>query len=111
MNFSAQQTKQSLLKKGFKVDESHHHYLTYYYKGKMVARTRMSHNNQDVNDFLISQMRKQCQLTKNEFIDLINCPLDEKGYIESLKKSGIIEDEAKKDQTEINEKDKKKSKK
>src|SRR5262245_33867465 len=95
MTFSAKQTKQSLLSKGFRSEEGHHHFFTYYYKGKMVARTRMSHNNEDINDYLIAQMRKQCQLSKDEFIDLINCPLDENGYIASLKKSGVIKEDPK----------------
>jgi hypothetical protein len=90
MAFSANQTKQSLLKKGFKIDNRHHHYYTYYYEGKMVARTRLSHNDQEIHDGLISKMRRQCQISKEEFINLIKCPLDEKGYIEILKKQGII---------------------
>src|SRR5688572_101607 len=92
MTFSASQTKSSLLRKGFKIDERHHHYYTYYYKGKMVARTKLSHNDQDVNDWLISKMRRQCQITRSEFVDLINCPLDENGYVNILKRTGIIKE-------------------
>lgn len=99
MVFSATQTKQSLLKKGFKIDNTHHHYYIYYYDGKIVARTKLSHNDQEVNDSLISKMRKQCQISKNDFINLINCPLDEKGYIEILKKQGTIQ-EKKNDQAQ-----------
>jgi hypothetical protein len=35
-------------------------------------------------------MKRQCKLEKNEFIDLANCPLSATGYLEILKRNGII---------------------
>jgi hypothetical protein len=89
-SLSANKARQSLLRKGFKKFEGDHHHYTYTYKGKIVARTKLSHNDQDLNDHLISKMRKQCGLSKNQFFDLINCPLDEEGYIAALKEVGYI---------------------
>jgi len=37
---------------------------------------------------LISLMARQLHLTKNQFLDLIDCPLDEEGYRAILRKSG-----------------------
>jgi hypothetical protein len=87
----ANKTRKSLLKKGFVQLEGDHHWFLYYYQGKVVAKTKVSHNDQDIYDKLIGKMYKQCQMiNKNQFIDLVNCPLDEAQYVEILKGQGII---------------------
>lgn len=83
-------TRQALTKKGFKLKEGDHHYYLFYYKGKLVARTKVSHNDQEIGNKLISKMYRQCCLSKNEFLELVGCQLDEKGYIEALKANGTI---------------------
>ena len=82
--------EKALIKKGFVKVDTHHHYYTFIYEGKVVARTRMSHNNQEINNFLISAMSRQCQLIKEDFLNLINCPLSKEGYIKKLKDKGAI---------------------
>ena len=86
----ANKTRSALLKKGFKISEGDHHFYLYYYEGKVVAKTKVSHNDQDIGDGLISKMSKQCQVNKHQFFDLINCPLKEADYIEILKERGVI---------------------
>ncbi|MBW0179189.1 hypothetical protein [Sediminibacterium sp.] len=87
----SKKARQSLLKKGFRLSDGDHHFYLYYYNGKVVAKTKISHNDQEINDWLISKMHKQCQISKSDFFDLINCPLDEEGYIEILKNKGLLE--------------------
>ena len=89
-SLDANKTRQALVKKGFKKAEGDHHYYLYYYNGKVVAKTKVSHNDQDIGDGLISKMYKQCQISKGQFFDLINCPLEEAEYVEILKKQGFI---------------------
>jgi hypothetical protein len=83
--FKAKKVKLALLKKGFIEDDSHHHFYEYIIDGRLHARTRTSHNNQDIDDYLIGQMSRQCQLSKKQFIDLINCPLSKEEYAEILR--------------------------
>jgi predicted RNA binding protein YcfA (HicA-like mRNA interferase family) len=83
-------TRQALLKKGFKTKEGSHHFYLYYYEGKLVAKTMVSHNDQEIGNKLISKMYKQCCITKNEFLDLVGCQLDEQGYVKALKENGTI---------------------
>lgn len=90
-SLNANKTRQSLLKKGFKKYEGDHHFFLYFYDGKLVAKTKVSHNDQDIGDGLISKMYKQCKVSKNQFLDLINCPLDEAGYIDILKNQGLLQ--------------------
>lgn len=84
----------NLKKKGFidsptKSDD--HLYLEFFYKNKLYFYTKLSHNHQDLGDFLIKQMSVQCKLDKNEFTDLVNCPLSLEEYIKKLIEKGIIE--------------------
>jgi predicted RNA binding protein YcfA (HicA-like mRNA interferase family) len=89
-SLDAKKTQQSLLKKGFVKLEGDHHYYLFYHDGKLITKTKLSHNEQDIGDGLISKMYKQCQLNKNQFFDLINCPLDKDEYIELLKQKGFL---------------------
>lgn len=90
-SLDSSKTRQALLKKGFRKAEGDHHFYLYYYKGKVVAKTKMSHNDQDIGDHLISKMYKQCKISKREFFDLIECPLDEAGYVELLRQNGHLQ--------------------
>ena len=85
----------NLKKKGFtdSLDHSNaHKYLEFIHNGKMILYTKLSHGSKkDIDDFLIKQMSTQCKLSKQQFADLVNCPLSEEQYIEILKNIGEIE--------------------
>jgi hypothetical protein len=87
----AKTTFRNLKKKGFKDSNKDHKHMDFVYNGKLVLHTKLSHNNQDIEDYLIKQMSIQCQLDKSEFIDLAKCPLSKKEYIELLNKKGLLE--------------------
>lgn len=85
----------NLKKKGFEDSTDHsndHKYLEFFYEGKMILYTKLSHGSKkDLDNYLIKQMSSQCKLTKQQFADLVNCPLSEEAYIEILRKSGQLE--------------------
>lgn len=74
----------SLLKKGFKKDDSNHHYYIYWNLNgkKTIRKTMMSHGSsyKTIGDSLLAQMAKQTGLTKQKFLELVDCPLDQAGY-------------------------------
>ena len=78
----------ALRKKGFlKSDDSDHLvYRLFSDNGELLARTKMSHGmmGSTISASLISCMARQLHLTKNQFLDLIDCTLDEEGYRELL---------------------------
>jgi hypothetical protein len=78
----------SLRRKGFKEEPGDHVILRYCnLEGqKTKFRTKLSHNKQDLNDHLISQMAKQCGLNKQQFLDLVDCPLSQEQYEEIIVK-------------------------
>ena len=74
----------SLEAKGFRPDERHHHYFIYH--GSDGARTpvmtKTSHGSgsKTIGDPLLAQMAKQCRVTKPQFLDLVDCPLDREAF-------------------------------
>ena len=88
MVIDAKKTLKSLKKKGFSTYEGDHKFLEYFYKGKLVLHTKISHSAKDLDDFLIAQMSKQCKLSKPDFINLVNCPLTSEEYLAKLIEGG-----------------------
>ncbi len=85
----------ALLAKGFQKTEKDHHYFIYFTIDgkKTTAKTKTSHSKKikDIPDNLLSQMAKQCFLTKTEFLSLVDCPLNQEMYEDILQKQGIID--------------------
>ena len=79
----------ALRSKGFWRDSSGDH--IYYFFGDTHIKTKMSHgtSGDSLGVQLISAMAKQLHLTKKQFLELIDCPLDEKGYREILRDKGF----------------------
>jgi hypothetical protein len=85
----------NLKKKGFEDSVGHsndHKYLEFHYNGKMILYTKLSHGSKkDLDDYLIKQMSSQCKLSKQEFADLVNCPLSAEAYINILNEHGALD--------------------
>jgi hypothetical protein len=83
-----------LKNKGFEQTEGDHHWFAYVTTdGKKTAiRTKTSHTPKmkDIPDNILGLMARQCHLTKQEFLNLVDCPLDRKGYEEILRKKDIL---------------------
>lgn len=78
----------ALRKKGFEQVEGDHHYFAYVnLEGKRTnIRTKTSHTPKmkDIADNLLSQMAKQCSLSKRDFLDLVDCPLSRETFEEQV---------------------------
>jgi hypothetical protein len=83
---------QSLSEKGFKSKEGAKHiFYQYYFEGKKTQIvTFMSRPPGPIYDKLISKMAKQVKLQRNEFIDLVNCPLTKEKLLEIYKERKMI---------------------
>jgi hypothetical protein len=95
MVLNKNKTYKNLKKKGFvdSVNRSEDHkYLEYFVGGKLILYTKISHGSgKDLEDYLIKQMSNQCKLTKQQFADLVNCPLSSDAYLQILKENGELE--------------------
>ncbi len=77
--------KASLKRKGFEPREGDHEFLMYCVNGRRTRiYTKISHGKSEISDPLIGAMSKQVHLKKEEFIDLINCPLTKEKYLELM---------------------------
>lgn len=81
----AREVKQALLKKGFRLFNNDHEYFILYVDGRKTrVKTKISHGEKEIDDGLIDLMKKQTHLSREEFLDLANCPLSGERYIELL---------------------------
>ncbi|MBS1912742.1 MAG: hypothetical protein JST22_12210 [Bacteroidetes bacterium] len=95
MQLDSKKVGSAILSKGFRIDNSHHHYYIYHTIDglRTTVRTYISHGSKGgINDYLAGQMAKQCKLTKPEFMDLVNCPLTQDGYETILRERQAIAD-------------------
>jgi len=80
--------------KGFKRHEGDHSRFVYYtHDGKKTRiRTKTSHGSggKSIGDPLLGQMAKQCCLTKPDFLDLVDCPLDRNGFEKKAREKGRV---------------------
>jgi hypothetical protein len=89
------EVESGLLKKGFQQDEGNHHYFIYFTANgkKTPVKTKTSHGKgkyKRLHASLLSQMARQCYLTKQGFEDLINCPLTREAYENHLIEKGHV---------------------
>jgi len=79
-----------LNKKGFLQGESDHTHLILHVNGKKTdVRTKVSHGAREIDDYLIGMMSKQLHLDKNDFKNLVYCPLSFDDYLKKLSAEGI----------------------
>jgi len=84
----------AMQKKGFlrNSDADHVHYYFLHSTGARTRiKTKMSHGmmGSTLSAKLIGDMAKQLHLSKKQFLELIDCPLDENGYRQILRDAGF----------------------
>jgi hypothetical protein len=81
----------SLSKKGFKLQNSHHKLYIYFVNGKKTGiRTFISHGKSEYGDNLLNKMKDQLKLSRQQFDDLIQCPMSKEELYETYSKNGYI---------------------
>jgi hypothetical protein len=74
----------NLQSKGFALDEGDHYFLIYVRTDgkKSPIRTKMSRgtSHKDISDINLAQMARQVRLTKGQFLELVDCPMDRVQY-------------------------------
>jgi hypothetical protein len=85
----------ALKKKGFQEVQSHHTRLIYFTADgrKTPVMTKLSHTPKMkvVPDPLLGQMAKQCRLSKDQFLDLVDCSLGQKEFEGILVDLGVVD--------------------
>ena len=82
----------ALLKKGFVCKYTHHRFLVFSNQGKSTdIITFVSHEKREMSDALLSAMARQISLSKEDFLLLIDCTIDESDLIARYKEIGKID--------------------
>jgi predicted RNA binding protein YcfA (HicA-like mRNA interferase family) len=96
---NAKETIQNLTKKGFKPGiKKDHRCFEFWHENIFITRTFTSHNNQDIDDYLISQMSKQCKVSSSFFKEFAKCNKSKEEYVIELINGGFIEPLASKEE-------------
>lgn len=82
----------ALNKKGFTKDSSKdHHYFYLIVEGRKTSvYTRMSHGESEISKNLESLMARQLYLSKEQFKNLVDCPMTEQDFLRHLRSENII---------------------
>ena len=72
--------KALIAKLDFERRDSHHRIYRLYLDGQLVARTFTSHGQRELTSYHIGQMARQMRLSRREFLDAVECPLDREAY-------------------------------
>lgn len=79
----------ALLSKGFMRRTGDHRYFVYITVDGLITRasTKTSHTPKmkDIPDNLLGQMARQCFLTRSQFLELVDCPMDRTTYEDVLR--------------------------
>ena len=77
----ARNVRRALVHKlGFQHRPGHHDIYRLYLDGRLVARTYMSHGRRELSDYHVGQMASQMRLSRQEFQDAVDCPLNQEAY-------------------------------
>ena len=88
------QIEASLTAKGFERKEGDHHFYSYRTtagkKTRVFTKTSHTPSMKTIADELLSRMAQQCQLTKQQFLELVDCPMTREGYEQILSAKGML---------------------
>ena len=93
--YSGRVVEAALCRKGF-LKESDGDHIRYFFPNTAgtdwIVRTKISHGmmGSTLDAWLLSQMARQIHLTKKQFLELIDCILDEASYRTILHNAGIL---------------------
>jgi len=90
MSLTARELDRAWDKLGMEIRESKHRNALLRVDGKLVLRTARSHGTRMLDGKIPNEIRKQMRLNKQQFEDLIACPLGRDGYLKILEQQGLI---------------------
>ena len=82
-----------LIRKGFRQRDNDHNIFIYWSLDgkKSLAKTKTSLGKGfEIDDGLLAMMARQCGLTKKNFLELVDCPLERPEYEHLIKQSGKL---------------------
>ena len=89
--YKAEQLVRGLEAKGFsRAKRGGDKFLEFWVDGKKVLHTFLSQGRKECGVWHIGKMAAQCQISRDQFHELIDCSMSEEKYILVLRQKGII---------------------
>lgn len=87
--------EQALAGKGFQLSrQTDHNYFIYHTeddrKTRVKTKTSFGRKPKDIGGDLLHAMARQCHLTNDQFLQLVDCPLSRKSYEQMLDEKGLL---------------------
>jgi len=87
----AKDVSANLIRKGFKQQDGDHVFFRLYVGGKKTRiGTKISHGEKEIHDGLLGQMARDTKLVKQEFLDLVDCPMTVEAYVTLMRQRGHV---------------------
>jgi hypothetical protein len=87
----------ALPSKGFTLEDGKdHHVLRFFHEGLLTSvYTKVSRGTgyREYSDRLLAKMSRQLKITRSQLDGLIDCDMDQPGYVDALRKQGHLGDE------------------
>lgn len=75
---------------GMRIKDTKDRHARFYEEGKLIVWTKRSFGSAKLDGNIQHFIRQQMKLNQEQFDDLIACPLNREGYIEILRRKGLI---------------------
>ena len=89
-----QDVEKALVAKGFNCEKTDHNYFIYHTtdgkKSRIKTKTSFGHKPKDIAGDLLSAMARQCKLSTDQFLQLVDCPLSRDLYEGLLSQGGHL---------------------
>ncbi len=86
----------ALKKKGFETKTGAHSHVVYGFVHEgypFPVMTHMSHNHQEIDDYLQERMAKQMKISKSEFLEMIACKIGHEELVARYANLGLLNKE------------------
>ncbi len=85
----------ALTAKGFQqTRQTNHNYFIFHTqdgkKSRIKTKTSFGHKPKEISGDLLNTMARQCKLTNNQFLQLVDCPLSRQSYEGLLQEGGHL---------------------
>lgn len=91
MELDSRKVQNSLKSKGFRTNKKGDHIrFCYIYQGSRTKyKTKISHGHKSIGDNLISLMARQLELSKDQFIGVVECPVSKENLLNIYLEKGF----------------------
>jgi hypothetical protein len=92
MQLDRKEIEAALARKGFRLEVRDHRFYWLYVDGKQTGiytYVSTSPKYKTIQAHLIAKMARQLHLSKSEFVELIQCPMDGPRYVSRLRDQGL----------------------